>query len=120
MSQDQERWVLSKHDDNEDIVLRDSKDRIVANCSVDFCNTGNPEKDKEEQLYTAKLINAAVNSCFKINPDNPLAAAEAIVDMFNCVFPHGHPSVSKILKGHGYGYEAETIDQAIKKAERKG
>jgi len=34
-----------------------------------------------EQIWTARLIVVAVNACFAINPDNPLAVAEALPEL---------------------------------------
>ena len=36
-------------------------------------------------LANARLIAAAVNACQKINPDNPLAVAEALPDMYKAL-----------------------------------
>ena len=33
----QEHWTVSKHDDNNDIVIRDEQNHILANCTVDNC-----------------------------------------------------------------------------------
>ena len=40
---------------------------------------------KENALANANLITTAVNSCFKLNPNNPIAAAEALVDMYEAL-----------------------------------
>ena len=38
--------------------------------------------DIDTTIANAHLIAAAVNACKKINPDNPMAAAESIGDMY--------------------------------------
>ena len=41
--------------------------------------------DLSEAAANAALIVAAVNACFKVNPDNPLAVAEALPDLVNAL-----------------------------------
>lgn len=40
---------------------------------------------KEEAAANAALIVAAVNACFALNPDNPLAVAEALPELVKAV-----------------------------------
>ena len=56
MSYTQGKWTVSRHDDNNDIVVRGEKEQIVANCTVDFIG-GHPH-GKEIQS-NACLIAAA-------------------------------------------------------------
>ena len=40
---------------------------------------------EEEAEANAQLIAAAVNACISVNPDNPLAVAESIKDMYEAL-----------------------------------
>ena len=41
--------------------------------------------NERAQLPNAELIVSAVNACIKLNPENPLAIAESIKDMYEIV-----------------------------------
>ena len=41
--------------------------------------------DIENQEANARLITAAVNACASVNPDNPMAVAESIKDMYEAL-----------------------------------
>jgi len=43
------------------------------------------ERDYEVSRANAKLIVAAVNGCIKTNPDNPIAVAESVKDMYEAL-----------------------------------
>ena len=42
-------------------------------------------RSPEEELANAHLIAAAVNGCQAVNPDNPMAVAEAIQEMYKAL-----------------------------------
>jgi len=56
--------------------------RLVANCGGYSSNT---ESVVEENEANAHLIVTAVNACIKVNPDNPMAIAESIADMYEAL-----------------------------------
>jgi len=60
-------WILMGCD-----VEDENKDTITF-----CCGTGTSEDDEAN----AALVVAAVNACFKVNPDNPLAVAEALPEL---------------------------------------
>jgi len=81
--------------------------------------TGLSETDAK---VNAELIVAAVNACQKVNPDNPLAVAEALPDMYEALKEainwlafnrRDRPGTTGSLL-------ADTINQALAKAEGKG
>ena len=39
-------------------------------------------KQEEEVIANAQLIAEAINACIKLNPDNPLAVAQSISDLY--------------------------------------
>ena len=55
---------------------------------ADCCYT----KAHEEGEANAQLIVEAVNACIKLNPDNPLAVAQSISDLYDAK----HGRVSKV------------------------
>jgi len=66
---------------------------VLRYCSIEgvafCCGTGPSEEDDAN----ARLIVAAVNSCFAINPDNPLAVAEALPGLTG--------ALKEIMRGEG-------------------
>ena len=53
-------------------------DGIVANC---FCTW----REYEESEANANLIVEAVNACASVNPDNPMAVAQSITDLYEAL-----------------------------------
>ncbi len=41
----------------------------------------------------------------------------AAPDLLACLHPNGNPSISKMLRSHGYIHEADNIDAAVAKAQ---
>ena len=82
------------------------------------------ERDYEVSRANAKLIAAAVNGCIKTNPDNPIAVAESVKDMYEACYTFGtalaiwqkDPSKSPITLVTIFN---ETIGKALAKAEGK-
>ena len=73
-----------------------------------------PESDIGQA--NARLIAAAVNACFKVNPENPIAVAEALPELVSCC------AEALTVLGHlGYGkYQmAGKLRAAIAKLEAK-
>jgi len=66
---------------------------------------------KEEARANADIIVAAVNACQEVNPDNPMAVAESIKDMYEAL---------KVAFEKSHNPEVEIIlMKAIAKAERR-
>lgn len=93
-------WTMSTHDDNDDVVIRDTAGAILANCTVDATRDYGMTEKKHREIVMANA--------------HLIAAAP---DLYEALFTHGHPSVAKILRIHGYKYEALKIEAAIAKAE---
>ena len=53
--------------------------------------------DGSKAEANAHLIAAAVNACISVNPDNPLAVAESIKDMYEALL-----YIKKLLENHIY------------------
>jgi fumarate hydratase class II len=69
-------WAINKHD-NSYVVAQSVNGRqikFVADCAES-------EKPLSEVIGNVQLICTAVNSCIKVNPENPLAVAEQIFEM---------------------------------------
>ncbi len=61
-----------------------SGERLVANCGG-YVLTQKETLTLAENKANAHLIVAAVNACTSVNPDNPLAVAESIKDMYEAL-----------------------------------
>ena len=76
--------------------------------------------NEEEDIANANLIAAAVNACKKVNPDNPMAVAEAIGGMREAL-----KELNRWLYGANIPYSEEkvnlkrTVRQALAKYEGK-
>ena len=66
---------------------------------------------QEEAEANAKLIAAAVNACIKVNPDNPMAVAESITELYEAL--KLYQEHQKGTRGHYCGERAEAIHKAI-------
>ena len=70
----------------------------------------------EQVEANAHLIEAAVNACIKINPDNPVAVAESIQDMYEAL--KGLLSVSFALFTPEYKVAKEVLAKAEGKSDK--
>jgi len=84
-------------------------------------------REPSEHLANAHLIAAAVNACASVNPDNPLAVAESIKDMYEALtltgnflkgFKREFPHLFKKSDSEWVRFNA-IIEQALTKAEGK-
>lgn len=80
-----------------------------------------PENTVEENDANANLIVTAVNACQSVNPDNPLAAAESIKDMYEAL-----KALWKAIKFHHLDEDSKfgvlyknQVEQALAKVEGK-
>lgn len=60
---------------------------VVSEDGVGFFHKTIATMNRQENNYesTAKLITTAVNACISVNPENPLAVAESIKDMYEAL-----------------------------------
>lgn len=77
MEYTEKKWGIAPHDPA--TIISKSGDTIA------LCDS--PYRDQknipaEERFGNAKLILTAVNACIKLNPDNPMAVAESISDLY--------------------------------------
>lgn len=75
-----EKWVLSKHTTGEgEPVIKLSNGLWVATTCIDANGSGE-RVTANDARQNAELIVATQNLCVTLNPDNPLAAANALAD----------------------------------------
>ncbi len=72
---------------------------------------------KDRMEGNAHLIAAAVNACTKVNPNNPMAVAEALSEMYEAL--KLYQSHQTNTSGHYCWQCAEAINKAVAKAEGK-
>ena len=83
------KWIAMLFGEKAPAVMCQPDDSRLGQNLVARCDTFS--KPQEENESNSKLIVSAVNSCINLNPDNPLAVAEAIEDM--------HIALKGMLKG---------------------
>ena len=71
----------------------------------------------EQRLANAKLIVTAVNACTKLNPDNPVVAAESISDLYEALKAI-IDAENEEFESLGYG-RSQDARKALAKAEKK-
>lgn len=114
--------------------VRCAKNAKVVRNGKGYCKVHDPEYIKAKgEARTAKLeaewaskkkernlISTALTACNKINPTNPQAAADSLVDMYgalkalNYYLSAGYPDNMKLKK-----VAVDLMDKAITKADRK-
>jgi len=86
-----------------------SGERLIANCGgyrANGCNT------TVENEANADLIATAVNSCIKINPDDPRAVAESIEDMYEAL----KDLINSLMQGAIDKYDLQNARKVLAKA----
>lgn len=95
----------------------------IANCYFESRNFKLPPFN--EALANAHLIASAVNACASVNPDNPMAVAESIKDMYEALkeikFGGNLNQYNETIESLQYVLKAisEICDKALAKAEGK-
>ena len=79
--------------------------RIVATIN------GFPSKETESDA-NARLIAAAVNACASVNPDNPMAVAESVKDMYEAL-----KRLVREQQPYAYQGQLDEANKALSKAE---
>ncbi len=82
-----------------------NKIKVFGKGTVAICPSPTNAEGVLEFIANAHLIAAAVNACQEVNPDNPMAVAESIKDMYEAlkellgvVALYGLPSEAKIRR----------------------
>lgn len=92
-------------------LIRSDDDRVIA--TVSFYRFSN-----DEAKANAHLIVAAVNACQKVNPDNPMAVAESIQEMYEALWQM-HSLIEDLIYNRGFA-NIDRIDLEPKYRKAKG
>ena len=97
-------------------VIIDRPRKLIATCRLELGSEGMGEAEAN-----AHLIVNSVNACQEVSPDNPMAVAESIKDMYEALktfieyrleLDYANPTALSLVTGK--------IQQALAKAEGKG
>ena len=116
------KWEIGRSDEPNIIIVGGKNRDYICNIRVKQTGGGAVARAMESiREANARLIAAACNACQEINPDNPQAAAEALVDLYKAC--KCGLEVLEDLGTDPTGYATDGIRkqlrQAISKAEGK-